>query len=347
MRCIGVCMSKKIFHVLSFSLLLISFNQSLLFAAPLQLEDTITGSLFIDGEQASTGDYSQALEWRFRFSDILTEMPIVNFKQGHGKMMHLLVVKDDFSTFAHVHPTLVGNTGEFSVVMNQETSDPDNVALRSVIPNDGRYFVFAEVFPNRGQLTPKPEVARWQIVSQSAAGAVEQKPIVSDVPNAKGERIKYYKVEGRSNSPRRPSRPVLVQGTVGDEYRAKLRIETVRGCGGNMVNFIYSIDRWSDTEERYKPVQDLQGWMGMGAHAILLNTDGQNVVDKQVVHVHAMGVTGRGSHTFRYFDRQVMNGRQYKIWAQFKHEDWILTFPFVFDYQATYVTSCLPAANMQ
>ncbi len=59
--------------------------------------------------------------------------PIRDYDIDMEKLMHLIVVRDDFATFAHVHPLFDATTGTFSQVFTKE-------------PNH-RYYVFADTTP--------------------------------------------------------------------------------------------------------------------------------------------------------------------------------------------------------
>jgi len=60
--------------------------------------------------------------------------PILQYDVDMQKLMHLIVVRDDFATFAHVHPTFDAKTGTFSVTF---TKGPNH-----------RYYVYADSTPH-------------------------------------------------------------------------------------------------------------------------------------------------------------------------------------------------------
>ena len=51
---------------------------------------------------------------------------ITDFKEMHGKVMHMIVAKNDLSVFKHVHPYFDPITGRFQIVLNLKLADPDN-----------------------------------------------------------------------------------------------------------------------------------------------------------------------------------------------------------------------------
>jgi len=59
--------------------------------------------------------------------------PILNYDADMQKLIHLIVVRDDFATFAHLHPTFETTTGTFAQTFTKE-------------PNH-RYYVYADTVP--------------------------------------------------------------------------------------------------------------------------------------------------------------------------------------------------------
>lgn len=41
--------------------------------------------------------------------------PVREFELVHDKLMHLIIVGEDLSFFAHIHPTLIGTDGNFTI----------------------------------------------------------------------------------------------------------------------------------------------------------------------------------------------------------------------------------------
>lgn len=60
--------------------------------------------------------------------------PILKYDVDMQKLMHLIVVRDDFATFAHVHPTFDPATGTFSQTLTPEAKH--------------RYYVYADTTPH-------------------------------------------------------------------------------------------------------------------------------------------------------------------------------------------------------
>jgi hypothetical protein len=79
--------------------------------------------------------------------------PIRNYDVDMQRLMHLIIVRDDFSTFAHLHPSFDTTTGTFA---NSFTKAPNH-----------RYFVYADTTPRGlGQ-----QVFRFTIESDGALAA--------------------------------------------------------------------------------------------------------------------------------------------------------------------------------
>ena len=70
-------------------------------------------------------------------TDEATGQPIGDLGRSHGVWMHLIVTRDDLSTFSHVHPTPTGRPGELAVDVT--------------LPTAGRYFANVE-FRRQGQM---------------------------------------------------------------------------------------------------------------------------------------------------------------------------------------------------
>jgi hypothetical protein len=52
-----------------------------------------------------------------------TGRPLAGFERVHDKLMHMIIVGEDLSYFAHIHPTLEADTGNFSITNNFPEAD--------------------------------------------------------------------------------------------------------------------------------------------------------------------------------------------------------------------------------
>jgi len=89
--------------------------------------------------------------------------PILNYEIDMQRLMHMVVIRDDFATFAHLHPSFDATTGTF---WQPFTKDPSH-----------RYFVYADTTPRgTGQ-----QVFRFMLETD---GPVTTAPVVRDAPVA-------------------------------------------------------------------------------------------------------------------------------------------------------------------
>jgi hypothetical protein len=65
--------------------------------------------------------------------------PVREFELVHDKLMHLIIVGQDLSYFAHVHPTLAGTNGNFTI--------------NHIFPESGTYKLWADFKPKGGKQT--------------------------------------------------------------------------------------------------------------------------------------------------------------------------------------------------
>jgi hypothetical protein len=309
----------------------------------------VISEIAVNGAETREVSPTEPSEWRIKLYHPKTREQLKEFKQFHSRDMHLIIVKKDFSSFAHVHPDLIGKTGVFHTILNQASHDPDNEQALHAIPSAGDYYVFTETspwgFPELGLI----ELSRSEM---SAPGEWQRKEFQLDPLDQGGEHAhhgsfaitKFFKVKGMQDPDKPWQKPKdfhLEDGAYGDPYRASMHTSLVPGCGGNMVEFHLEVSMWDKSAAAYKTVKDLQPWLMMDGHGILLEADASVPADKiHFVHVHGMKHDGHDAIMFSYFDRQMMSMKSYRMWMQVKHRDHILTFPFSFHYMTNYKTDC-------
>jgi hypothetical protein len=71
--------------------------------------------------------------------------PIKDFEVIHDKLLHLIIVGEDLSYFAHVHPTLTGADGNFTIA--------------HIFPESGTYKLWVDFKPKGGKQTLVPFIA--------------------------------------------------------------------------------------------------------------------------------------------------------------------------------------------
>jgi hypothetical protein len=98
--------------------------------------------------------------------------PILNYDADMEKLIHLVVVRDDFATFAHLHPTFEATTGIFA---QRFTKEPNH-----------RYYVYADTVPRHlGQ-----QVFRFTMESDGPAAAYK----LATTPSSTSSLIAPYTV---------------------------------------------------------------------------------------------------------------------------------------------------------
>lgn len=280
-------------------------------------------SVRIGGQTVEQMSPGQPALWGFRFLDARSGAPITQFDSNHHKLMHLIVVSADLERFAHIHPTL-GDRGLFTMSVNEPTQDPDNQDAALAVPKAGPYLLFLEVKPKGG----KPEELRFGLV---AKGSANPAPLQPDLRLPSGEIRKYFKADGTFGQP-------------GDFYQVTLRIDKMSG----MVHLGFNIQTLMDHggHRMYMGVSDLEDWLGMPGHAVLVSQKGNTAQEKVFRHLHAGTHGGDGNHgghgwhksggskagpdlMFMLGGGQAPSAGIYKLWGQFKHRGRVLTFPFV------------------
>ncbi len=229
-------------------------------------------------------------------------MLVTDFDVEHEKPMHLIVVSEDLSTFAHLHPAM-GEDGRFRVNLNTASMDPDNADAAKAIQLAGAHLAFAEVRP-RGQ-----EVQRLDFKLQ-AEGDVKPHPLVPDV-TGNGQVTRYFSGDGQP-------------GKEGAPYRVSFELGDMREHG--MLHLSYNLERRNG--DRYEPIDDAQNWLGMPGHAVMI---GRDVFHHLHAGHHGHHLEAAGPEfTFMLHEDLPPDG-VYKVWGQFKTGDRVVTFPFTFE----------------
>ncbi len=90
--------------------------------------------------------------WRFRILDCDGE-PVVDMEPEQGKLLHLIVVRDDFTGYQHLHPQL-GRDGVWSVDVRTPKAGRYRAIADFVI--DGRKYVLGTDLVARGDAADRP-----------------------------------------------------------------------------------------------------------------------------------------------------------------------------------------------
>lgn len=253
---------------------------------------------------------------------------VKNFEVNHEKLNHTIIVSKDLETFAHVHPEQKKD-GSFAITLNSaKTTDVDSMDASHAIPKPGTYFIFSELITLG---TTDPVLAFDDLLAHGKEANI---PLVPDI-FSKDKTLKYFKETGEV-------------GQKGDTYKVTLTINKMTG----MVHFYFKIEEWMTMGGvgHYMTVSDLQSWLGMAGHGILISESGDTSAAKTFRHLHAMAEGGGGHHSEGHehpvTDAEGISGENlemmmmgadvpaagvYKLWGQFKHKDKVLTFPYVIE----------------
>lgn len=119
----------------------------------------------------------------------VSKTPVVKYDSEMTKLMHMIVVSDDFSTFMHVHPAFNAKTGHFTIAL---PLDPTR-----------EYIVYADTDPaGDGQ-----QVFRFLLPAQRSApvtvpaGQPTNKPIAATTPSPETMPAGPYTVRMRTTFP--------------------------------------------------------------------------------------------------------------------------------------------------
>jgi hypothetical protein len=288
-------------------------------AGPLRSE------LFVDGKADTVLRAGEPAKLQFSFTDGETGKMPHHFHEMHAKPMHLIIVSEDLSTFAHVHPSEKHHSKRpFELTVNTSTNDPDNFQLASAMPVSGKYFLFGEVMPmNYGMLL-------FSYDARAEGPARELAPLVADAVESDGSIVKYFAADGAAVARSSEAR-----------YRTKLTLEPVDHC--NTVLPKLYIELSENVGDNFVPVTDLDTWLESYAHAIVVGAAGGSATTKIIQHLHAVWPlpTGDPSQDERgpYLELLAHSHGQstptdrYRSWVQIKHRGQVLTLSYTFDWK--------------
>ena len=233
-----------------------------------------------------------------------------DFKVARDKLIHVIAVSKDLSYFHLFHPDHKGN-GHF--------------IIEQTLPRAGDYKIFADYTPLNGQR----EVARrdFTVLNDATQNAPTNKPI-----NTKFVADKFV---GGFASQRVVSAPIGETSTrSGETYNVKL-------AASKLVAGRNSTLKFSVADAANKPLRDLQPYLGAIGNAVVLSVDlqifvrvaaegnGATVLDSVAnLPNESLDDPRRGGPDV-VFGAIFPTPGLYKIWAQFRHNNRIVTAPFV------------------
>lgn len=273
----------------------------------------IVANLKVNGGSEAKMKPKESALWEFRYKDTDFDEPVHHFMEMHEKLMHTVVVSEDLKDYAHIHPTYDHERHKFSVKVNIEETDFDNQDLPNVITRPGKYFVFASTMPM------PPEIMmdhKFDIVAEGVPEKIE--PLVPELAEGGVAFVKYYNLDGSS-------------AERGAPLEATVKMEMMKWCNWYVPRFLFQLRSWDATLSDYKDADEIQQWLGMGAHMVMIGEAGATAVEKKFYHMHSfMPISRAGSFKFPFSDhKNPLPSGVYKIWTQVLFQNRILKLPLV------------------
>lgn len=274
---------------------------------------TLKTALWVDGILGASADSTKNSKIEFEFRDAETGEMAHHFHAMHTKPMHLIVVSEDLSHFAHVHPNEKPHSVKaFNITANSKTSDPDNFAVPTMLPFGGKYFLFGEVMPMGYGMLNFP-------YDLNVSGPTRQTEIPSiDKPNEDGKILKYF-----------------------GDYLIKLEILPMEHCQVIIPRLHFEV--LFKQNGRFEQIKNLEQWLESYGHAILIGRDGATAAEKAILHLHAVWPLPTGDplkdergprlELATHSHGESMQSDSYRAWIQIKHQGKVHTFSFDFDWK--------------
>jgi hypothetical protein len=244
--------------------------------------------------------------------------PVKDFAVVHDKLMHLIVVSQDLSWFNHVHPQHKGD-GVFT--------------LSTQLPHAGQYKLFADYTPKGGE----HEVAQHELRVTGSNPLPVKPTLVAD--RMQGAWMIKRAMSHAEDSPPAES---------GTPYQVALMPMPAKLEAGKDVMLHFQV-----RDAGGKPLNDLQPYLGAMGHAVILSSDAKNYLHTHPTdgeHAghgamdHGGGTqsgTGKADTSSTRGGPDVMfhtnfpTAGLYKVWGQFRHNNKIVTAPFVLNVGGT------------
>jgi hypothetical protein len=273
------------------------------------------GELAINGDPSGTVKAGAPSDWQFSFYYMSTGERITDYEHLHTKYMHLFVVSQDLKEFSHLHPVYDPGSHTFNLRVNSQPIDSDNFNQRRVIQRAGEYHVITEV-----KIKDAPQITHGMHFVDSVEGvAMGQLPDVEFDCNG-APFTKYMDQSG-------------VEQSQESFYKIEISCKPVVSNDFQSAEFVY---KWKMKRNGvYSPVSDFTHWLHMTGHAVAISLAGDSVGSKVFKHMHNMSPHGSSDPFVFNIDREhgsLVNG-SYKVWAQFKRDNRVLTLPIVVSFK--------------
>ncbi len=222
---------------------------------------------------------------------------VENLEVVHEKVLHLLMVSDDLSWYAHEHP-VAQSDGSFR--------------LSFKFPRGGEYVLFHDFSPSGADRQVVPVTLRVQGLSPAPI------PLVVDVESAK--QVDGYTIRLDTSGPIYAGGEAVLSYSISQRGRPVADLEPYLGAIGHLVlisrdlkHFVHShpLGREHTSRGHHEDAQ-----RGAGGH------------DKHSEHG---GFVAGSTRSVVSFHAPFPEAGLYKAWAEFKHRGRILTVPFVID----------------
>ncbi len=214
----------------------------------------------------------------------------------HEKLLHLMMVSNDLSWFAHEHPQLRSD-GTFS--------------LASTFPRPGAYVLFSDFAPTGAA----PQVAKSTIHVEGATPS----PVKLKADSAMTKRVDGYTVTITTSGPVTAGEEVVVSYTLAHDRKPVTDLELYLGALGHLI-FI------SGDLEHYVHSHPLGAEHDTAAHK-----DEERAIGRHREHDEHGGVARSSKSSLVSFHARFPEAGLYKGWAQFQHQGRVITVPWVVD----------------
>lgn len=289
--------------------------------APMSFASTdVTAHFSINGKNKLMTQPNEPAVIEIFFTDNKTNEVIKDYKVMHGKIMHMVLIKNDLSQFSHFHPYFDPVTGRFQITMNIPHSDPDN--FDNFITEPGMYMLMADV-------EIKGKGMRMAHKMLMVKGDQAKKPLVLD-PHKDNIITKEFQTE---------------HGPI----RAHFGHTKTFGRSNVLVDIQVFLEKWD--QGKWTPLEDLDDWLSMGAHAIWASEKLMRH-PMPIAHMHAKiprpepdskypevkpykkeNPDWDSTLYFSFHDQNKMLSGPQKIWVQIKYQGKVYTLPFTFLYE--------------
>ena len=298
---------------LSLSIFSLSFFYAA-FVAP-DAKASAVSELVIDGNLNGSVKAGTASDWQFSFYYMSTGERITDFEPLHTKYMHMFVVSQDLEEFSHLHPVYDPIAHTFNLRINSQPIDGDNFNQLRVIQRTGEYHVITE--------------AKIKDVAENIHG-------MHFVDGTNGPAMGVLpQVEFECNGA--PFTKFMDQTGVIQSVESFYKVEI--SCKPIMMNDFQSAEfvyKWMMKRNGvYRPISDFTHWLHMTGHAVAISLAGDSVGSKVFKHMHNMSPHGSSAPLVFNIDREhgsLVDGA-YKVWAQFKRDNRVLTLPVVVSFK--------------